>query len=99
MDTNCGIIIIMTTLTEDRENSFLKDIVFYRHAGPPGCDLQELGTLSTDKKHAPYHNFKQKGNRVDRFGWGEPDIERGYLHFSNKRKNLLSIYENRRLQK
>ena len=76
--------------TEDRENSFLKDIVFYRHAGPPGCDLQELGTLSTDKKHAPYSNSKEKGNRVDRLGRVEPDIERGYLHFSNKKKFILA---------
>ena len=75
---------------EDRENSFLKDIVFYRHAGPPGCDLQELGTLSTDKEHEPYQTVKQKGNRVDRFGWGEPDIERGFLHFSNKKKFILA---------
>jgi hypothetical protein len=72
--------------TQDRENSFLKDIVFYRHTFSPGCDLEELGTLSTDEEHEPRHYFPQRGNRVDRFGWGEPTLERGLLHFSNKKK-------------
>jgi len=74
--------------TQDRENSFLKDIVFYRHNrnSSPGCDLEELGTLSTDESHEPKQYFQQRGNRVDRFGWGEPTLEHGLLHFSNKEK-------------
>ena len=76
---------------KERENSFLKDIVFYRHnkESSPGCDLEELGTLRNDKTWDQLHYYQEIEKR--KYYHVIPTLEHGLLHFSNNKKLIKAF--------